>query len=179
MPVSGPTFTDWAQLELYSERPLLVDEDFSWSEPLPRRSSRRYLGTRTSHRHEERVVARASYRDQPTPGTERGGGSATLTGSEESVPDSAWSGWPGGNPALDTDAAQFAGHATALDRILQADSRHTVVIGGHGDQRYSLAHRRRSDAGLPFHQRVGFNPDRTAMWAVLLCIALLLGCIAH
>jgi hypothetical protein len=32
---------------------------------------------------------------------------------------------------------------------------------------------------LRFHERSGFNPDRAALWAVLLGVALLIGCIAH
>jgi hypothetical protein len=56
--------------------------------------------------------------------------------------------------------------------------RRTIVITGRGAERYPVP-RRRAEADLSFHERAAFNPDRTAMWAVLLGLALLLGCIAH
>jgi hypothetical protein len=42
-----------------------------------------------------------------------------------------------------------------------------------------LASARRRSSELRFHERTGFNPDRIAMWAVLLGIALLIGAVAH
>ena len=57
--------------------------------------------------------------------------------------------------------------------------RRTVVITGRGAERYSPSSRRRQASELRFHERSGFSPDRTAMWAVLLGLALLLGCVVH
>jgi len=37
----------------------------------------------------------------------------------------------------------------------------------------------RLSSELRFHERSGFSPDRTAMWAVLLGLALLIGAVVH
>jgi hypothetical protein len=54
--------------------------------------------------------------------------------------------------------------------------RRTVVITGRGSERYRPPAGRRSDYRP--HERVGFNPDRMAMWAVLLGVVLLLAAAA-
>ncbi len=51
--------------------------------------------------------------------------------------------------------------------------RRTVVITGHVADRH-LAPRSSGRDSLPMHARHGFAADRTAMWAVLLCVILLL-----
>lgn len=51
-------------------------------------------------------------------------------------------------------------------------ARRTVVITGHGHDR--PVPRRGYDARVRRHERSGFKPDRVAMWAVLLGLALLL-----
>ena len=58
-------------------------------------------------------------------------------------------------------------------------ARRTVVITGRGDERYVPALRRRPSADLRFHERSSFSPDRAGLWAVLLGIALVIGCVAH
>ncbi len=58
-------------------------------------------------------------------------------------------------------------------------ARRTVVITGRGDERYMPAPRRRPSAELRFHERSSFSPDRAGLWAVLLGIALVIGCVAH
>jgi hypothetical protein len=58
-------------------------------------------------------------------------------------------------------------------------ARRTVLITGHGDDRYLPAPRQRRSSELRFHERSGFSPDRAGLWAVLLGIALVIGCIAH
>jgi len=58
-----------------------------------------------------------------------------------------------------------------------ATGRRTVVITGRGAERYP-APRRGYSASLRRHERAGFKPDRLAMWAVLLGVALLLGAAA-
>jgi hypothetical protein len=62
---------------------------------------------------------------------------------------------------------------------LSDSSRRTVIITGRGDARYMPEPRRRRGSELRFHERSSFNPDRAALWAVLLGVALLIGCIAH
>lgn len=54
--------------------------------------------------------------------------------------------------------------------------RRTVLITGRGDDRYVPA-RARPERSLQRHERHGHRPDRVAMWAVLLGIALLLGAV--
>lgn len=55
-----------------------------------------------------------------------------------------------------------------------SEGRRTVVITGHGAERH-LVHRPRREAGLRPYERSGFKPDRIALWAFLLALALLLG----
>jgi hypothetical protein len=56
----------------------------------------------------------------------------------------------------------------------EPSGRRTVVITGRGADRY-VAPRRGYDSRLRPHERSGFKPDRVALWAVLLGIALVLG----
>ena len=57
--------------------------------------------------------------------------------------------------------------------------RRTVLITGHGDERYLPAPRARRGSELRFHERDGFSPDRFGLWAVLLAIALVVVAAAH
>jgi hypothetical protein len=59
--------------------------------------------------------------------------------------------------------------AVAID---PATGRRTVLITGRGAEGRSA--RRGYDAYFAPHERAGFKPDRVAMWAVLLGLALLL-----
>ncbi len=59
----------------------------------------------------------------------------------------------------------------------ESGGRRTVVITGRGADRAMLPPRH-SRADLPVSARHGFQADRTAMWAVLLCVLLLLAAIA-
>jgi hypothetical protein len=52
------------------------------------------------------------------------------------------------------------------------NGRRTVVITGRGAEGYHA--RRNHRPVLRPHERAGFRPDRVAMWAVVLCLALLL-----
>ncbi len=61
--------------------------------------------------------------------------------------------------------------------VATPDGRRTVVITGRGSGTYPV--RRRRDVALSLHERAGLRPDRTAMWAVLLGLALLIGSVAH
>jgi hypothetical protein len=54
--------------------------------------------------------------------------------------------------------------------------RRTVVIRGQGTRGYAPS-RGGYEARLRPHERAGFRPDRVALWAVLLGLALLLGAV--
>jgi hypothetical protein len=64
-----------------------------------------------------------------------------------------------------------ATRAVALEHD-QPPARRTVTIRGQVDDRYGATSRRRPD--VPRHERPGFQPDRVAMWAVLLGVILVL-----
>jgi hypothetical protein len=200
MPPSGSTFTDWQQDD--SERRLLVDEDFSWSEP-PARTRR---GTR-----QERSSSRERATDRTSRESARDGRSRTAvlerdpwadhalerTDDEFEAARARWSDAYPETPSrveqadalerpagLDRDDVAGYGDPRLIeDRSdafdLSDPGRRTVIITGRGDARYMPAPRRRRSSELRFHERSGFNPDRAALWAVLLGVALLLGCIAH
>ncbi len=59
----------------------------------------------------------------------------------------------------------------------EAGGRRTVVITGRGGDR-AVVPRSNPRDGLPLHARHGFQADRTAMWAVLLCVIVLLAAVA-
>jgi hypothetical protein len=54
-----------------------------------------------------------------------------------------------------------------------APARRTVAISGRPGERYIVPSASRRKQGRP-HERPGFQPDRVAMWAVLLGIVLIL-----
>ena len=199
MHTSGTTFTDWEQVEAERRRPLLVDDDFSWSEPPSRR--------RRSSADEAR--AERKRRIEPEYGTEQGyevasvydtapAYGAELAYREDSAYDTETpshvdpaygtgtidvereidTAWGGRLSASAADTYEVVPYSFAGGAALESSGRRTVVITGRGAGTYSVS-RRQAEAGLSFHERSGFNPDRMAMWAVLLGIALLLGCIAH
>jgi hypothetical protein len=61
--------------------------------------------------------------------------------------------------------------------------RRTVTITGQGAEGYATRNGTRASAAqrhrqVPRHQRAGFRPDRAAMWAVLLCVTLVLAAAA-
>ncbi len=226
MPTSGTTFTDWEQVEADRRRPLLVDEDFSWSEPPVRRrrpaessakpERKRRIEPEYEARYEpepapvaepiyapestrELAYGRASsYEHDPTYGRERiyerepardrepvheprpryaGDQAHGLDGIDvERELDVAWG---GRLSASAVDTYEVVPSLQMDHTALTPPGRRTVVITGRGADRFPVGSRRHSEAGLAFHERSGFNPDRMAMWAVLMGIALLLGCIAH
>jgi hypothetical protein len=159
MPTSGTTFTDWEQLETGRHRPLLVDEDFSWSDsPGRRRRARQAVATVERTRWIE-----SEHEDEPI--------------NVERELDGAWGGRLSAPAAQTHEVAPYS-FALGGEAAPEPTGRRTVVITGRGAERYP-ASRRRAGSALAFHQRSGFGPDRMAMWAVLLGIALLLGSIAH
>jgi hypothetical protein len=206
MPPTGSTFTDWQQIEA-AERRLLMDEDFSWSEP-PARSRRRAeepppARRRTAVAVAEREPAEPAYAGDPA-------GQAAETHSEFDALMQRWNEAYGDEARARSSAPQAAGDAydvsetqaatydpdafdyDDLARYTEApvledrsgdyvydSGRRTVVITGRGAERHAPAARRRPSSDVRFHERAGFNPDRTAMWAVLLGLALLIGCVVH
>jgi hypothetical protein len=210
MPTSGTTFTDWEQVEADRRRPLLVDDDFSWSEPPSRR--RRTTESAAKPERKRRVepeyevqyepeptrVAEQAYRPgrayepeptyarepvrerepdrEPRPryADEQADGLGRIDVEREL--DVAWGGRLSAS-AVDTYEVVPSLHVG--DTALTPPGRRTIVITGRGADRFPVGSRRGAEAGLAFHERSGFNPDRMAMWAVLMGIALLLGCIAH
>ena len=224
MPPTGSIFTDWQQVERESR--LLIDEDFSWSEP-PARSRRRIVdepirARRRGARVEPEPLAAAeplSAREPWDPPTQAhshfdemmaawnaayGDGAAVIPpGDDDAAASAADDGYD--NVAyVEHDLAGYddvayverdlAGYADAIvredhsgrfdlsDPGLPAGGpagRRTVVITGRGDDRYMPAPRRRPSSSLRFHERTGFSPDRAGLWAVLLGIALLIGCVVH
>jgi len=222
MPTSGTTFTDWEQVEADRHRPLLVDEDFSWSEP----PSRRRRVTESAARPERKRRVEPEYESSYEPGQARAAEPASTPEptresayrserayepeptyarepsyepepAHESRPrhadeqahglehidverelDVAWGGRLSAS-AVDTYEVVPSSYAHMGETALAPPGRRTVVITGRGADRFPVGSRRRAEAGLAFHERSGFSPDRMAMWAVLMGIALLLGCIAH
>lgn len=211
MPPTGSTFTDWQQVE--KESRLLMDEDFSWSEP-PQRRRRRItqepIRARRSAVLEYEpdeyefagVTAPESYfdpdpRSVPDPYSDleaypdhgrysdRGG----LPASEHwdqptqvhSHFDELMEQWnmAYGEPAERSLAERAFDLSDPGAQLTDENSRRTVVITGHGDDRYMPAPRRHPSADLRFHERSSFSPDRAGLWAVLLGLALLIGCIVH
>jgi len=159
----GSTFTDWQQVE--EESRLLMNEDFSWSEPPQRR--RRRITEPSSYEPLadpgfEVEVAEVGTWDQPT---------AEHSHFDEMM--EQWSAAYGDSLEGALDPSDSAIEAPA------AGTRRTVVITGRGDERYVPAPRRRRTAELRFHERSTFSPDRAGLWAVLLGIALVIGAIAH
>ncbi len=164
MPPTGTTFTDWQQVD--AERRLLIDEDFTWSEPPARRrrpitgDSRR--SPRRSAAEPEPVAGSPERTDWDLP---------TQTHSHFDEMMEEWNRTYGSGAVIDL-SDEGDGPTASGPR--------TVVITGHGDDRYMPASRgRRRSSDLRFHERAGFSPDRTAMWAVLLGVVLLIACVAH
>jgi hypothetical protein len=200
MPEAGSTFTDWQQVERDSL--LFVDDDFNWSEPPQRRrrpmtesasptrksagDEQIYAGRRISvleyepqpldehgpqsgyEPYDERLAPeRGGYGDQPT---------AVHSHFDEMMQE--WNAAYGDGAVRDLDDRADE-RAFDLSDPGQQGARRTVLITGHGDDRYLPAPRQRRSSELRFHERSGFSPDRAGLWAVLLGIALVIGCIAH
>lgn len=172
MSATGSTFKDWNADEAYlsqssgraaggerraRRRALLVDDDFSWSDAPPARS----------RRAEAKPAPRAGVVEVRKPWDE------PLDVEHEL--DTAW----GGSLSAAAPAIEYV--ETWDESTLEAvpDGPRTVVITGHGAERQVPMGRRRRQSDLRIHERAGFNPDRVAMWAFLLGIALVLGAIIH
>jgi hypothetical protein len=203
MPPTGSTFTDWQQVE--KERRLLMNEDFSWSEP-PKRSRRRVTDEPIRARRmtqlaiEPRYSAEPDYSAEsyydydapPRPGAaQESWDQPTEVHSHFDEMMAEWNAAYGEAPdgfdhddlARYTQAQVREDHSAAFDLAdpgtAGQSGRRTVVITGRGDDRYMPAPRRRPSSDLRFHERSGFSPDRAGLWAVLLGVALLLGAIVH
>ena len=207
MPPTGSTFTDWQQVE--KESRLLINEDFSWSEP-PQRSRRRITEEepiRSSRRH----AREHAYEYERDHGYEYASGAmvvraATVDRYEDvhdesfELPEPIPAQSPRDRAAWDQptqvhshfdemmeqwNAAYGDPAPAAFDlsdpgvQAAAASGRRTVVITGRGDDRYMPAPTRRRSSELRFHERSTFSPDRAGLWAVLLGLALVIGSIAH
>lgn len=212
MPPTGSAFTDWQQVDA-AERRLLMDEDFSWSEP-PARSRRRPVEEpqpsrrRTAVIERERDDARNSREDAARAEVAethsefdvlmQRWNDAYGDGARDATPAQRHVAGPSEADPYETDLydpdphvadgfdyddlARYTEGPVVEDRsgaYVDESGRRTVVITGRGAERYAPASRRRQASELRFHERSGFSPDRTAMWAVLLGLALLLGAIVH
>jgi hypothetical protein len=182
MYTSGATFTDWEQVEADRRRPLLVDEDFSWSEPPSRRRRSRPFEERTERRRRSEPEYEVQHSAEPT---DAAGPAYEAEPGHEPEPDRGVDlerevdmAWGGRLSAPVADTYEIVPYSFAGDEALEPSRRRTVVITGRGAGYYP-APRRRAETGVAFRERSGLNPDRMAMWAVLLGVALLLGCIAH
>jgi hypothetical protein len=190
MPPTGSIFTDWQQVEKQSR--LLIDEDFSWSEP-PQRRRRRITGEPVRVRR----AAVLEYEPEPVSQHELNAyeplddravdAEFAQVAAAEATP---WDQSTAVHSQFDemmeqwnADSRDVADRAFDLSdpgtQVAGVGARRTVVITGRGDDRYVPAPRRSRSAQLRFHERSGFSPDRAGLWAVLLGIALVIGCIAH
>lgn len=215
MPPTGSTFTDWQQVE--KESRLLMDEDFSWSDPPARPRRRRAEAPVRIRRRTAMVDAEPVERDpRAEAGETHSEFDEVMQRWNEAYGDSSGYRAARGAPRDREEQMSYAGHveaaasdhgdAATFDRDdvasythapvhedrsgaydfssgydlseSEESDRRTVVITGRGDDRYMPA-RRRPSSELRFHERSGFSPDRTAMWAVLLGLALLIGAVVH
>jgi hypothetical protein len=194
MPPTGSNFTDWQQVE--KESRLLIDEDFSWSEP-PQRRRRRMTEdaapTRSTPEDEPIRVGRRiavldyepeyaedayeSYAEAAPAPVEHQWDQATAVHSHFDEMMAEWNANYGSS--AEREPAERAFDLSDPGDSGSHGSRRTVLITGHGDERYLPAPRQRRSSGLRFHERSGFSPDRLGLWAVLLSIALVIGAVAH
>ena len=203
MPPTGSTFTDWQQVE--QESRLLMNEDFSWSEPPQRR--RRRIAEEPIRARRSAVLDPEPMRDHELSGYEPTGYESAgyePTGYESAAYESLAAAAPHLEPAPGPGWDQSTESHSHFDELMEQwnaaygepaeaafdlsdpgvqlatqGGRRTVVITGRGDERYVPAPRRSRSAELRFHERSTFSPDRAALWAVLLSIALVIGAIAH
>jgi hypothetical protein len=136
-----------------------ADAEFTWDTP-PSTSRRSSPGAE---------VVDADVLDLPTDAAWRAAAAARHA-SPRSV-DELLDEW--GSRLTDSRTASVARRDPFYEPRDATTGRRTVVITGRGAEGY---HARRSHKpALRPHERAGFKPDRVAMWAVLLGLALLLG----
>lgn len=194
MPPTGSNFMDWQQEE--RESLLFLDADFSWSEP-PQRRRRRMTGGVSAHRALAEEPIRAQRRSpvldyEPEPAYEQHlrqdqparGAADPHSDRPDGVHShfdammAEWNANYGAVPERETAERAFDLSDPGAQTPGQG-ARRTVLITGHGDERYLPAPRQRRASELRFHERSGFSPDRLGLWAVLLSIALVIGAVAH
>jgi len=131
-------------------------------------------------------VARSesSDRSRSTAGRERSTADRdwSSAGRERSTADRDWSSAGRERSTADRDWSSAGRERSTADRersTTGVPGRRTVTIHGHGTERYvpprSGSSRRRPERR---YERAGFRPDRTAMWAVLLGLMLILAAAA-
>jgi hypothetical protein len=139
-----------------------MDEDFSWSE-VPRKRAALTVVEPPPLRFErevEEVHPRALH-----PGAVR----YDADGYEEDGYDY---GFDDDDADFEVEDIRAEPRAGAIQ--LPADGRRTIVITGHGADHHP-APRTRRESSLRIHERSGFRPERMALWAFLLGLALVLG----
>ena len=194
MPPTGSNFMDWQQEERDSL--LFVDSDFSWSEPPPKR--RRITEDRAAARrgadepiragrrvavldYEPEPADRYGYAEEPSAAdaSEAHWDQPTAVHSHFDEMMEEWNANYGGGREFDVPAERSFDLSDPGVGAGALSQRRTVLITGHGDERYLPAPRARRSSELRFHERAGFSPDRFGLWAVLLAIALVLVAVAH
>lgn len=196
MPPTGSNFIDWQQQE--KESLLFVDSDFNWSEPPPTRRRITNGAARTRAAEEPIRVARRvavldyepedalgsydAYADEPlvTRPVEQAWEQPTEAHSHFDEMMAEWNANYGVSRELEDVPAERSFDLSDPGVGAPGSSqRRTVMITGHGDERYLPAPRARRSSELRFHERDGFSPDRFGLWAVLLAIALVLVAVVH
>lgn len=158
-------------------------DDFGWSEPSSRSGSRRAT-VRAERPGGDRLPEGLPASSSPATGVVRapqpiaapeqriGAAAEPIGAAAESTIDAV--------PAVALDSTAALGgalsgvRATSFEAVPAA--RRTVVIRGQGTRGYAPS-RGGYEARLRLHERSGFKPDRVALWAVLLGLALLLGAV--
>ena len=185
MPPTGSIFTDWQQVE--KESRLLMNEDFSWSEP-PQRRRRPITDEPIRARRRVAVLEHEPDVSQRELDIYEAFDETDFAAEVQEV--EAWDQPTAVHSHFDElmeqwnaaygDPGDRAPDLSNPDVVAASVARRTVVITGRGDERYVPAPRRRPpSAELRFHERSTFSPDRAGLWAVLLGIALVIGAIVH
>jgi hypothetical protein len=164
-------------------------DDHGWSEPAPRRRDHRSAHRHEHARHDERARTDERVRHPRTehPATEdppvRAIRAPAAVPAPEPRPVVAREAIEGLAPRGATGALSPTSLITGVPTDVlaapqpePAPARRTVVIRGQGTQGYARS-RGGYEARLRPHERSGFKPDRVALWAVLLGLALLLGAV--
>jgi hypothetical protein len=137
-------------------------------EPRPTRAERPASRTRTEHRDAEAAARYDELLDRYDAPESRYGGPGAYD-----APDGPYEELLDRYDASEARYDDLVGEPIAAEPVAETSGgRRTVVITGRGSERYRPPVSRRPAPSV--HDRVGFNPDRMALWAVLLGIVLLL-----
>ena len=199
MPPTGSNFTDWQQVE--KDSLLFSHDDFSWSEPPQRRrrrmtedsaparrattvdepirAQRRAAVLEYDHEDQEYYESYAHYQPAPAVVADEQWDQPTAVHSHFDEMMQEWNANYGSGRDVDAPAGRAFDLSDPGVQVPAQGTRRTVLITGHGDERYLPAPRQRRSSELRFHERASFSPDRFGLWAVLLALALVIGAVAH